>query len=484
MYASAGGIAALVAGGAWLQYRTQGIDDRARTQRTRMLSAITSATAHGLEGWLTVAADALKDAAATPRLRSAVAALGSEVRFDTETLDAITQVFDENFGLVTHTSCELRTPDGRTYVTAGRSDQELTWLTPEMVTTPGRDGAAFIGPAAADGTPTLALVARVGDPDGPARAFLVIGLESDEALGGMPALTSIGESARVVLFDAHGRTSTGDPARWVPRAGGGGRAAAGEVNRRGVRVMTAWAWRARPGLGLALEVDEAELLVGVADTVTALRALGVALWLLAAAFALCIVRLLAITRRQQRLAQTDALTGLANRRRFDEALDREIAVARRSGKPLSLLMIDVDHFKAFNDAAGHPAGDACLKKVARGIRRAFKRAADMPARYGGEEFAVILPMTGAQGARQRAEKIRANLRRAQIKHPDSPTSRFVTVSIGIATTRVTSDAQTPESLTSLADLNLYAAKESGRDRVEGGQMPRATTGPPPIGLAA
>lgn len=473
VYASVGGIAALVAGGAWLQHRTQSIDARARTQRTRMLSAITSATAHGLEGWVTVAAEALNDAAAAPRLRSAVAELTPEGRPRTDGVKPITHLFDDDFGLVTQAICQLRTPDGQAVVAAGRNDHKLAWLMPDMVTTPRRGGAVFVGPAAADGTPTLALVAPVGDPHRAAEAYLVIGLESDEALGGMPALTSIGDSARAVLFDAHGHTSADSPARWRPRAGGGGSVAAGEVNEQGVRVMAAWAWRPRPGLGLALEVDEAELLAGVSGTVTALRVLGVMLWVLAAAFAACFVRLRAATLRQHRLAQTDALTGMANRRRFDEALEHEVAVARRSGKPLSLLMIDVDHFKAFNDAAGHPAGDACLKKVARHVRRTFKRTSDLPARYGGEEFAVILPMTGARGARQRAEKIRANLSKAQIKHPASPTSPFVTVSIGVASVRVNTDAQTPETLTSLADMNLYAAKESGRDRVEGGNTKRA-----------
>ena len=267
-------------------------------------------------------------------------------------------------------------------------------------------------------------------------------------------------------------------------AGHNGSVAAGELNTQGTRVMTTWAWRSHAGLGLGLEVNEAELLAGMARTVFAMRMLGVLLWVLAGAFTLCIVRLLAVTRRQQRLAQTDALTGLANRRRFDETLAHEVALARRSGKPLSLLMIDVDHFKAFNDAAGHPAGDACLKKVARSVRRAFKRAADLPARYGGEEFAVILPMTGPKGARQRAERIRAILMKAHIKHPASPTSHLVTVSIGVATARVNSDAQTPETLVDLADLNLYAAKENGRNRVEGDAMRPREANPAALGMAA
>ena len=484
VYASAVCIFTLVVGGAWVPYRAQGIESRARAQRTGLLSAFTTATAHGLAGWLRVAVDELNDAAATPSLRSAVKGLAANGGPRTSAVEQISESFEDDFRRLTDTACELRTPDGRTLVATAGDNQKLAWLTADRIGASDREGAAFIGPATADGTPTLALVAPVGEPDAPPEALLILALESDEVLSGLPALKLIGKSARATLFDAYGHTSGDDPTRWRLRAGRDGSVASGELNAQGTRVMTAWAWRSHAGLGLALEVDEAELLAGMARTVFAMRVLGVMLWVLAAAFTLCIVRLLAVTRRQQKLAQTDALTGLANRRRFDETLAHEVSLARRSGKPLSLLMIDVDHFKAFNDTAGHPAGDACLKKVARHVRRAFKRAADLPARYGGEEFAVILPMTDSIGARLRAERIRSNLIKAQIKHPASPTSPRVTVSIGVATVRVNSDAQTPDTLVDLADLNLYAAKENGRDRVEGGEAAEQTAAPRKLEMAA
>jgi diguanylate cyclase (GGDEF)-like protein len=120
------------------------------------------------------------------------------------------------------------------------------------------------------------------------------------------------------------------------------------------------------------------------------------------------------------VARQDGLTGLANRRFFDEALEVEFACSRREGKALSLIMIDVDRFKRFNDEYGHPAEDACLRAVANALKGALLRPADVVARYGGEEFAVILPGTQAAGARAVAERMRQATRSLNIRHEANP----------------------------------------------------------------
>lgn len=157
-------------------------------------------------------------------------------------------------------------------------------------------------------------------------------------------------------------------------------------------------------------------------------------------------------------ARNDGLTGVANRRSFDEQLADECSRANRARTPLSLLMIDVDHFKDYNDAAGHPAGDECLKAVAGAIRKALRRPIDFVARYGGEEFAVILPATAAPGARERAEEIRRGVRTLDIAHPAFGAGRRVTISVGVGGR---SPPVSPEDLVRLADEALYKAKEGG-----------------------
>jgi len=179
-----------------------------------------------------------------------------------------------------------------------------------------------------------------------------------------------------------------------------------------------------------------------------------------------------------RLSRTDGLTGLANRRRFDEVLDAEWKRQRREGLPLSLLMADIDHFKKYNDSCGHQAGDRCLAAVAGAIQRAVKRPADLAARYGGEEFVVVLPGTPAEGARHVGEVIRAEVESLALAHPSSPVADHVTLSIGVAT--LVPGAGGEEELTRLADQALYRAKELGRNRVvahrpAGGAAPRPST---------
>jgi diguanylate cyclase (GGDEF)-like protein len=172
----------------------------------------------------------------------------------------------------------------------------------------------------------------------------------------------------------------------------------------------------------------------------------------------------------QQLLSTDALTGIANRRRFDAALEREWRRCERASAPLSLLMIDVDHFKAYNDHWGHQQGDDCLRLVARLLLNSAGRPGDLVARYGGEEFVCLLPEVGPEGARAVAARLMAAVARANVPHPRSPTSLWVTVSIGSAT--ATDFSEGPHALIALADQLLYAAKNAGRDRIVEGELKR------------
>jgi diguanylate cyclase (GGDEF)-like protein len=165
----------------------------------------------------------------------------------------------------------------------------------------------------------------------------------------------------------------------------------------------------------------------------------------------------------EQLARTDSLTGLANRRWFDEDTSRKWARTARDGLPMSLLMIDVDYFKAFNDTYGHQAGDEVLEAIGGAIRDAVRRPDDLAARYGGEEFVVLLPDTDEAGASQVAAAIGAAIRRLRINHGASA-YRVVTVSIGAATA-MPNTGMTKSGLIRCADAALYRAKEDGRNRV-------------------
>jgi diguanylate cyclase (GGDEF)-like protein len=168
------------------------------------------------------------------------------------------------------------------------------------------------------------------------------------------------------------------------------------------------------------------------------------------------------------LSTTDQLTGIPNRRGFDTQMLREWGRTMREGLPLSILMIDVDNFKKYNDTYGHPQGDEVLRAVAKTLTGTLARSIDYAARYGGEEFAVILPNTGLQGAMKIAEQIRANVEGLIIPLVSGePTG--VTVSIG-AHTMVPSQTTLPDELIAIADKALYTAKESGRNRVCAGDM--------------
>ncbi|HTH96944.1 MAG TPA: diguanylate cyclase [Stellaceae bacterium] len=166
----------------------------------------------------------------------------------------------------------------------------------------------------------------------------------------------------------------------------------------------------------------------------------------------------------RRLAFTDGLTGLYNRRHFDHALDIECRRLSRGGSLLSLIMFDVDHFKLFNDGYGHLAGDDCLRSVGGVIPTVLGRPTDIGARYGGEEFACILPETEHDGAKAVAERIRAGIAALAIPHERSSAAPYVTASLGLVTLRCRQDT-TPADVIQRADEQLYAAKHNGRNQV-------------------
>jgi diguanylate cyclase (GGDEF)-like protein len=164
------------------------------------------------------------------------------------------------------------------------------------------------------------------------------------------------------------------------------------------------------------------------------------------------------------LATEDALTGVANRRQFDRVLQAEWQRAQRSASPISLLLLDVDHFKAFNDLYGHLEGDGCLRAIARIAAEIARRPSDMVARFGGEEFAVVLPGTTSAGAAETAERLRLAVMQEGTVHEGNPHGT-ITVSLGCATL-VPKDGLTATEIIAAADASLYAAKKGGRNRVE------------------
>jgi diguanylate cyclase (GGDEF)-like protein len=189
------------------------------------------------------------------------------------------------------------------------------------------------------------------------------------------------------------------------------------------------------------------------------------------------LRIKHLTDELRRIGTVDALTETVNRRAFDTDLAREWKRSLRFGEPICVLMIDVDHFKLFNDSYGHPAGDACLRTVAQVLKRAVLRPADLVARYGGEEFALLLPQTSRAGAEHVAHRMLDAVEAVEIAHAKSPTSNHVTVSIGIgcydnesscwtepsADSRFVTDVVCNSAdLVRAADKALYAAKHAGR----------------------
>jgi diguanylate cyclase (GGDEF)-like protein len=169
--------------------------------------------------------------------------------------------------------------------------------------------------------------------------------------------------------------------------------------------------------------------------------------------------------RLEKLSQEDGLTGLANRRHFDTVLDEEVNRAQRSGAPLSLLMVDVDFFKEYNDSFGHQQGDAALRMVAEELIRGTRRAVDFTGRYGGEEFTAILPATDEDGARRVAEKIRLGIEGLKLAQSELSGQDYLTVSVGLATA-LSGDICTADALIDAADRALYRAKHVGKNQVQ------------------
>ncbi|HFQ88854.1 MAG TPA: PleD family two-component system response regulator [Desulfobulbus sp.] len=167
----------------------------------------------------------------------------------------------------------------------------------------------------------------------------------------------------------------------------------------------------------------------------------------------------------ERLSSLDGLTGVPNRRRFDQLLRKEWQRAIRHGSSISIIMMDIDFFKLFNDTYGHQGGDDCLRQVAGILEKSVQRETDMVARYGGEEFVAILPETGVKGALAVAEDMRANVEARKIPHENSKITDHVTISVGVATT-VPERGSQPEDLIAAADQALYQAKNNGRNRVQ------------------
>lgn len=179
-------------------------------------------------------------------------------------------------------------------------------------------------------------------------------------------------------------------------------------------------------------------------------------------------------RELTRLSAADGLTGIANRRCFDETLQREWRRAMRANTTMALLVADVDHFKQFNDGYGHQLGDDCLKNVAQVLESCLHRPTDLVARYGGEEFAVVMPETDAAGATQVAEVMRAAVQAAQIEHAFSTIAPVITVSIGVAAAQPSRlDDNGPRMLLQQADQALYQAKREGRNRICLAPLPTA-----------
>jgi len=188
-------------------------------------------------------------------------------------------------------------------------------------------------------------------------------------------------------------------------------------------------------------------------------------------------RLAEINQELERLSVTDSLTGLANRRFFNEYLHREWLREQREKQPFSVIMIDIDHFKKYNDHYGHLEGDVCLQKVSWALQGALCRGGDLLARYGGEEFIAILPHTNGKGAAELAAAFHARVRELAIPHVTSPISANVTISVGIASI-IPNQGISPTQVIALADEALYQAKQSGRNRsVDSGSLPEIKQAP-------
>ncbi|KJK02640.1 diguanylate cyclase [Pseudomonas sp. 21] len=182
-------------------------------------------------------------------------------------------------------------------------------------------------------------------------------------------------------------------------------------------------------------------------------------------------QLIMLQRQLEEYSYKDGLTGVANRRMFDSVLDTEWGSAQRSGQPLSLVLLDIDYFKQFNDHYGHIQGDDCLRIVGKALAGALHRPRDFIARFGGEEFVLVLPETDSEAARQIAERCRSVLREQRIAHVKSAVSDLLTISLGVGTA-VPSSSDRPLDFVAAVDRLLYQAKQAGRDRLVAAQWNR------------
>ncbi len=176
-------------------------------------------------------------------------------------------------------------------------------------------------------------------------------------------------------------------------------------------------------------------------------------------------KLVSLHNELERLSFHDGLTSIANRRMFDQTLDREWGRSQRDQTPLSLVMLDIDFFKQYNDHYGHQHGDECLKQVAQALSMVSKRSADLIARYGGEEFALLLPGTNEKQAIQLSRQCRSVVFEQQLPHKLSTVGDVITISVGVSTIIPSVETQ-PSALIKSADKLLYQAKENGRNRIE------------------
>ncbi|CAG1009523.1 Phytochrome-like protein cph2 [Burkholderiales bacterium] len=274
------------------------------------------------------------------------------------------------------------------------------------------------------------------------------GIAAAEVLGTREHWRGFYEEPRPCLADLIAQDRTGEIAKLYAEHDGHGEDPVLALGRRAEN----WCVMPRAGTRLYLAIDagpiydDAGELIAVVETLRDITAQKIA------------------QDELQRLATRDGLTGVANRRSFDTALSTECRRVTREARSLSLLMIDVDFFKRYNDTYGHLAGDECLRQVAEAMAHVTQRASDTLARYGGEEFAILLPATEPAGAVIVAERIRAAVETLALPHARSEVSPKVTVSIGVASLDPTRSSP-PTELIAAADAALYAAKMQGRNRV-------------------
>jgi diguanylate cyclase (GGDEF)-like protein len=221
-------------------------------------------------------------------------------------------------------------------------------------------------------------------------------------------------------------------------------------------------------LALGASIMRNHFQIGLASIAVALMLYGLRATLLQSRYMESQQALQQTRDRLEELSLQDALTGIPNRRRFDQVLEIEWSRANRAGEPLSLLMLDVDYFKRLNDQHGHRSGDECLVQIAHALHSCLPRAADLLARYGGEEFAVILPATGREGAENVAERMKQAVRDLNIVY-DAEELHYTTISIGISTFEFPQQGSFG-LLIDAADKALYQAKQNGRDRIEFASM--------------